>query len=119
MSKQHYDHIRNNKKFHELVTQRTKLSWTLAILILFVYYSFILVIAFAPSIFGIPISENSTITWGIIIGIGVILFTFLITGIYVHRANTFYDGLLHDVVDASHDHVRNVSKLTANQREET
>ncbi len=119
MSKQHYDHIRSNEKFHDLVAQRTKLSWTLAVLILFVYYSFILVIAFTPSIFGIPISETSTITWGIIIGIGVILFTFLITGIYVHRANTIYDELLRNVIDASHDHVSNMSNSTTNEGKET
>lgn len=105
MSKQHYDHIRNNVKFHNLVAQRSRLGWTLAIQILIVYYSFILVIAFWPELLGVPISSGTTITWGIVIGIGVILFTFLITGIYVHRANTIYDKLLRDVVDASDVHV--------------
>ncbi len=105
MSKQHYDHIRNNEKFQDLVARRSKLSWTLAALILIVYYSFILVIAFSPDLFGVPISDGSTITWGIIIGISVILFTFVITGVYVHKANTSFDQILQDVVDASHDHV--------------
>jgi uncharacterized membrane protein (DUF485 family) len=105
MSKQHYDHIRNNQKFHELVSKKSKLSWILAILMLAVYYSFILVIAFSPEIFGIPISESSTITWGIVIGIAVIIFTFFITGIYVHKANTSFDQILEEVVSASHEHV--------------
>ncbi len=107
MSRQHYDHIRNNAKFHDLVSQRSKLSWTLAVLVLIVYYSFILVIAFAPEILGVPISENATATWGIVLGLGVILFTFVVTGIYVHRANTLYDKLLRDVIDASETHVSN------------
>ena len=115
MSKQHYEHIRNNEKFHNLVAQRSRLSWTLAVLILVVYYSFILVIAFAPGLFGIPISNDSTITWGIIIGLVVILFTFLITGIYVHRANTIFDKLLQDVVDASHEHVNSLQGTTTNR----
>ena len=110
MSKQHYEHIRNNQKFHNLVAQRSKLSWTLAVLILVVYYSFILVIAFLPGLFGVPINNDSTITWGIVIGLGVILFTFLITGIYVHKANTIFDKLLKDVVDASHEHVNQLQE---------
>lgn len=105
MSKHHFDHIRANEKFHDLVAQRSRLSWTLAILILIVYYSFILVIAFSPGLFGIPVSEGSIITWGLVIGLGVILFTFVITGVYVHRANTIYDGMLREVVDASELHV--------------
>jgi uncharacterized membrane protein (DUF485 family) len=105
MSKQHYDHIRNNVKFDDLISQRTTLSWTLAVMILIVYYSFILVIAFSPALFGIPVSDGGIITWGIVIGLGVILFTFIITGIYVHRANTIFDKLLLDVVDASQVHV--------------
>ena len=72
---------------------------------LVVYYSFILVIAFSPDIFGIPISDSSTITWGIVIGIAVIFFTFFITGIYVHKANTSFDQVLEEVVRASHEHV--------------
>lgn len=109
MSRQHYDHIRNNEKFHELVQQRSKLSWTLAVLVLIVYYSFILVIAFAPEMLGVPISENATATWGIVLGLGVILFTFAVTGIYVYRANTLFDRLLREVVDASKTHVNDLN----------
>jgi uncharacterized membrane protein (DUF485 family) len=105
MSKQHYNHIRNNEKFHDLIAKRTRLSWTLAVMILLVYYGFILVIAFSPELFGIPVSEGGIITWGIVIGLGVILFTFIITGVYVHRANTVFDILLRDIVNASNDNV--------------
>ncbi len=109
MSKQHYAHIRSNTRFKELALQRSRLSWTLAILIMVVYYSFILVIAFAPELFGIPLGDTTIITWGLLTGIGVILFTFLVTGIYVYRANNFYDKLMREVVDASEDHVKNAN----------
>ena len=105
MSRKHYDHIRDNPDFHDLIRQKSRLSWTLSILILVVYYSFILIIAFAPEALGVPVSEGSTATWGILLGLGVILFTFLITGIYVHRANTIYDHLLGNIIKASEDHV--------------
>jgi uncharacterized membrane protein (DUF485 family) len=105
MSKHHYDHIRGNQKFHELVAQKSRLSWSLTALMMLVYYSFILVIAFFPEWLGNALTENSTITWGLPVGIGIILFTFIITGIYVHKANNLYDGLMQKVIDASHEHV--------------
>ncbi len=105
MSKHHYDHIRGNEKFHQLVAQKSRLSWLLAALIMTVYYSFILVIAFFPEWLGQPLTADTAITWGLPVGIGIILFTFLITGIYVHKANTLYDNLLQEVIDASHEHV--------------
>ena len=108
MSREHFDHIFNNAKFQDLVSQRSRLSWTLTALVLLVYYSFILVIAFAPALLGVPISANTTATWGIILGLGVIFFTFVVTGIYVHRANTLYDKLLCDVIAASETHVANI-----------
>ena len=108
MSKHHYDHIRGNKEFHELVSQKSKLSWSLTALMMIVYYSFILVIAFFPEWLGTALNDNSTLTWGLPVGIGIILFTFTITGIYVHRANNLYDSLMQKVIDASHDHVNSM-----------
>lgn len=105
MSKHHYDHIRSNEKFHELVAQKSRLSWSLTALMMVVYYSFILVIAFFPEWLGTSLTANTTLTWGLPVGIGIILFTFIITGIYVHRANNVYDALIQKVIDASHEHV--------------
>ena len=116
MSRHHFDHIRNNSKFDDLVRQRSRLSWTLAALILLVYYSIILVIAFAPGLLGVPISATSTATWGIVIGLAIILFTFVITGIYVHRANTIFDLLLRDVINASESHVNDLGANGSNKK---
>ena len=110
MSKHHYDHIRSNEKFHELVAQKSKLSWSLAALIMLVYYSFILVVAFFPEWLGTSLTTSTNITWGLPVGIGIILFTFVITGIYVHRANNIYDVLLQKVIDASHLHVKQMQR---------
>ena len=109
MSKHHYDHVRANDEFHDLVAQKSKLSWSLAALMMLVYYSFIMIVAFAPTLLGRPISDGSVISWGLPVGIGIILFTFIITGIYVHRANTLYDGLMQKVIDASQVHVDGMS----------
>lgn len=108
MSRHHYDHIRANENFHSLVRQKTRLSWTLTAIILIAYFGFILTIAFYPEILGRPISDGSVITWGLPVGIGIILLTFIITGIYVYRANTLFDSLMGDVVDASNVHVNSM-----------
>ena len=113
MSKHHYDHIRSNEKFHELVAQKSRLSWSLTALMMVVYYSFILVIAFVPEWLGTSLTANTTLTWGLPVGIGIILFTFIITGVYVYRTNHLYDPLMQEVIDASHEHVNGMTYDTS------
>ena len=59
---------------------------------LVVYYGFILMIAFSKETLSIRMGEG-VMTWGIPIGFGVIIFTIVITAIYVMRANSQYDEL--------------------------
>jgi uncharacterized membrane protein (DUF485 family) len=91
--------IRNNPKFAELVRKRTKLGWQLSILMLIIYYAFILVVAFAPSVFGTPIMEGSVISAGIPVGIAIIIAAFVLTGIYVRRANGEFDELNRQIIE--------------------
>ena len=65
----------------------------LSILMLGLYLAFILLIAFAPGWLGTPLSEGSSITRGIPVGIGLIVSAFVLTGIYVFRANGEFDEL--------------------------
>ena len=53
----------------------------------------ILVIAFKPEVFATPISSGSVISIGIPIGAGIILMSWLMTGIYIRRANTDFDEM--------------------------
>jgi uncharacterized membrane protein (DUF485 family) len=85
--------VRNNPKYHEMVRKRNRFGWMMAILMLVIYYAFIMTIAFAPQSLGQPISDTSVITIGIPIGLGVIVAAFLLTGIYVYRANTEFDRM--------------------------
>ena len=72
---------------------------------LLVYYSFIMVIAFYPDWLGIAIVQGGVLTWGLAVGIGIIFFTFVITGFYIHKANNLYDGLMQKIINASQEHV--------------
>lgn len=93
--------ITQNPKFKELVSKQSKLSWTLALIMLVIYYGFILLIAFSPATLGTPVSAGASMTIGIPIGVMIILSAFVITGIYVRRANTEFDQLTREVVEES------------------
>lgn len=81
--------IVNSPKFKELVSKRLKFSLTLTTIMLVVYFGFILVIAFNKELLAMKIGEHVTI--GIPIGIGIILFAWVLTGIYTNWANKSYD----------------------------
>lgn len=94
-----YEKIYSDPTFQTLVRKKSIFSWCLAILTFVIYFSFILIIAFAPEIFAKPISSDSVISYGIPIGVGVILVSFLLTGVYVVRANKEFDGLNQDLLE--------------------
>ena len=89
--------IEANPKYHELRRKRNRLGWTLPVLMLIVYYGFIGMIAFDKAFLAQPIGDGVT-TIGIPIAFGVIVFTILITGIYVYRANSEYDRLTAEIL---------------------
>lgn len=87
------DRIKNDPDFIQLTRERSKFAWTLTIVMLVIYFGFVLVIAFDPALLGTPLSEGSVTTVGIPVGVGVIISAFILTGIYVRRANSEFDEL--------------------------
>jgi uncharacterized membrane protein (DUF485 family) len=79
-------------KYQELVAVRNSYSWICTILMLIAYFGFILTLAFDKAIFAQKIGDGVT-SLGVPVGLGVILFTIAITGIYVRKANTDFDAL--------------------------
>lgn len=86
------ERAQNDPEFQTLVHGRTRLAWILSAIMMIVYFGFILMIAFAPAHLGKPIGAGVT-TLGIPIGVCVILAAFALTGIYVWRANSYYDAM--------------------------
>ena len=78
--------------YQELTAKRSSFGWILTVLMLIVYYGFILLVAFNKEFLVTRLGSGVT-TWGMPIGLGVILFTVLITVIYVRRANSEFDAL--------------------------
>ena len=84
--------LRNSDEYKTLLETRKKMTKPLAISMLVVYYVYILVIAFAPEVLAKPLGDGPT-TMGIAVGLGIILFSFIVTGIAVHAANTELEPL--------------------------
>lgn len=99
MSVDLYDKVKNNQTFHQLVARRSRLAWGLSSIIFIVYFSFILLIAFAPDILGKPIIPGSLITVGIPVGALIIVLAFVLTGVYVWKANKDYDRINQEIIE--------------------
>jgi uncharacterized membrane protein (DUF485 family) len=84
--------IKSNPNYQKLVESRSSFGWTLTWIMMIVYYGFIILIAFDKELLATRIGAGVT-TLGIPIGLFVIVFTVIITGIYVRRANDAYDKL--------------------------
>ncbi|AMO77935.1 Inner membrane protein YjcH [Pseudomonas citronellolis] len=93
-----YQRIDTNPRFKELVAKRERFAWLLSLIMLGLYVAFILLIAFEPQVLGTKVSPDSSVTWGIPLGVGLILSAFVLTGIYVRRANGEFDRLNQEVL---------------------
>ena len=93
--------IEANPTYQTLKRKRNGLGWTLTILMLVVYYGYIGLIAFDKAFLAQRIGAGVT-TIGIPIAIALIVFTVLITGYYVWRANREFDRLTADVLREVH-----------------
>ncbi|MGV8803878.1 MAG: DUF485 domain-containing protein [Polaromonas sp.] len=89
--------IEANPKYHELRRKRNVFGWSMTALMLVVYYGYIALIAFDKKFLAQPIGPGVT-TLGIPLALGVIVFTIVITGLYVRRANGEFDRLTAEIL---------------------
>ncbi|MCB1898885.1 DUF485 domain-containing protein [Cognatazoarcus halotolerans] len=92
--------IAANPKYQRLVATRSSFGWLLTAIMMVVYYGYIGIIAFDKELLAKPLGSG-VMTLGIPVGLGVILFTIIITGIYVRRANTEFDALTQEIIKES------------------
>ena len=91
--------IANHPKYQELKAKRTSFGMWLTLAMLVVYYGFILLVAFNKPFLATRLGAG-VMTYAIPIGFGVIIFTVIITAIYVRRANSEYDTLTEQIAKA-------------------
>jgi uncharacterized membrane protein (DUF485 family) len=88
--------IASNPKYQELKAKRSRFGWWLTLAMMVVYYGFILLVAFDKQFLAQRMGAG-VMTIGMPIGFGVIVFTIVITAIYVQRANREYDDLTAEI----------------------
>ncbi|KAA3439400.1 DUF485 domain-containing protein [Rufibacter hautae] len=81
--------ILDSPDFKKLVKKRWSVSLVLTFTMLLVYFGFLLTVAFNKQVLATRIGEYTTLA--IPIGLGIILFAWVLTGIYVFWANSDYD----------------------------
>jgi uncharacterized membrane protein (DUF485 family) len=91
--------IASHPKYAELKAKRSSFGWLLTVLMLIVYYGFIVLVAFNKP-FLLQKLGDGVMTVGMPVGLGVILFTIVITVIYVRRANSEFDALTEEIKKA-------------------
>lgn len=86
------ERILHNPKFQEMVKRKSKLSWTLTIIMLVIYVGFMLLVGYNKEFLASSFSGGVT-TWGIPLGLGIILLSFILCGVYSYIANNTLDQL--------------------------
>jgi uncharacterized membrane protein (DUF485 family) len=87
------DHVASHPIFRQLALERSRLGTALASILAVTYFTYILTIAFNPSALGVALHDGTVITWGLVLGVGLLIFGFVLTAIYVVFANSRLDDL--------------------------
>jgi uncharacterized membrane protein (DUF485 family) len=90
------ERIAAHPSYQQLKARRSSFGWWLTAAMLVVYYGFIVLVAFDKPLMATRLGDG-VMTLGMPIGLGVILFTVIITAIYVRRANNEFDRLSEEV----------------------
>ena len=72
------------------------IAFSFSIVVLLIYFSFIIVIGFAPNLLAIFLFD-SYITPGIIVGLSIIVFSIFLTFLYTIIANNFLDKIKENI----------------------
>ncbi len=94
--------IVDDPKFVALVRKRNGLAVTLSVVTMAVYLAFIFLVAFDKPLLATKVAGGTT-SLGIVFGLVVIVFAFIVTAVYVVAANGDYDSLT-DALKREYDH---------------
>jgi len=84
--------VKADPNYQKLVKARSSFGWLLTWAVMVVYYGFTLLNAFDKPFMASKIGAG-VMSWGVPLGLFVILFTIAVTGFYVRRANNEFDAL--------------------------
>ena len=93
-----YDKIRKDPKFAQLCQERGRFSLILSLIVLIPYYTFMMTVAFNPNFFSDKLGDSQILTIGWPIGAAIIIGSWLLTGIYIRRANGAFEDLNEEII---------------------
>ena len=93
MDERQVEAILQNPKFKEMVAKKSKLSWTLTAIMLFVYVGFMLLVGYNKELLLTKISSDGVTTLGMPLGLSIIVLSFVLCGVYSYIANNKLDKL--------------------------
>ena len=97
MEVNHAERIAALPQYQELKAKRSSFGWWLTLAGMLSYYGFILLVAFNKPLLSQRLGDGVT-TLGLPLGVSVIVFSILITWIYIRRANSEFDSLTEQIV---------------------
>jgi uncharacterized membrane protein (DUF485 family) len=101
VSDQTYERVVNHPQFMALVKKRNRFAIVLSLIVLGVYYSCVMVAATNPGLFSAPLAEGMTWPMGLAAGFAIQIFAFVMTGVYVRRANSEFDAMNRTIIEES------------------
>ncbi len=106
MKKSSMARVLDHPEFRKMELEKKRLSWFFSFLVFTVYVAYILYIGINPAFFGRPLFTGSPITIGIYAGVFIILFSIVLTGIYVRKVNRKFDEItrkvIHEIEESEH-----------------
>jgi uncharacterized membrane protein (DUF485 family) len=84
--------VKSDPNYQKLVRTRSSYGWMLTWAVMIVYYGFTLLNAFDKPFMASRVGDG-VMSWGVPLGLFVIVFTIVVTAIYVRRANREFDAL--------------------------
>jgi uncharacterized membrane protein (DUF485 family) len=101
--------VKSDPNYQKLVSRRSRFGWLLTWAVMIVYYGFTALNAWDKPFMASKVGTG-VMSWGVPLGLFVILFTVVVTAIYVRRANSEYDELTDAIqkraASASNDKVK-------------
>lgn len=92
MDSQELDAILQHPDFILLAGRQRRLTLSLTLTMLVMYYGFVLLVAFFPNTLGRTFGGSVT-SFGMYTGVMIVLLSLALTGIYVQRTNSVIDPL--------------------------
>lgn len=91
------DRISQDPRYAALVARRSRFGWIMSAFMFVAFVGFIMAVAFDKALLAAPIGDGVT-SVGIPVGLGLIAFAIILTGIYVIRANTVFDREMAEIL---------------------